>query len=482
MTDAAHPTEPPFVDAKTDLPQLEGEDEGGDNKDGLDEHDGANPTLPTKRSIRKTSKGQDYHCSLAKAECTRLLNRLTRQEKLMDILMESVENKEKLEHEASEYDKTFTDLVGAYTRYIDLNDSEEEKAAARKSLAELDSSIFDFKERIYTWMSLIKEPSTHSSRSSATSKHSRSSKSSKGSKHSLRSTHSSPRKPKSNISHNSAGSSGSQRSHLDFKADAAGWKAELEVVKRKREAELKAEVLEYEQKIRKAEAMEKVYREREEIINDDRKKENEGTRKRARKDDEVEVNEVKESGKVRKREVKDDKKEKRVKRKSEGKLDETSSELQHRNTDIKVEERGSQNFERSLVEVLQLQSAPKVDVDIFSGEILEYQYFIETFKEVVERVIHDERGRLTRLIQSTSGEAKELIKHCIHESRDTCYSHAMSLYLNSTSGILIVSQAHISKNFGVGLKSKQMTQVDSAPSIDSLSSVTFTRTNPISEN
>ena len=46
---------------------------------------------------------------------------------------------------------------------------------------------------------------------------------------------------------------------------------------------------------------------------------------------------------------------------------------------------------------------------------------------MVERIIPDERGRLTRLIQSTAGEAKELIKHCIHSNRDSCYTQAMSL-------------------------------------------------------
>ena len=61
--------------------------------------------------------------------------------------------------------------------------------------------------------------------------------------------------------------------------------------------------------------------------------------------------------------------------------------------------KGAEDFDRTVLQVLQLQSAPKVDIDVFSGEILEYQYFVETFREVVERVIPDERGRLTRLNQ-----------------------------------------------------------------------------------
>ena len=87
----------------------------------------------------------------------------------------------------------------------------------------------------------------------------------------------------------------------------------------------------------------------------------------------------------------------------------------------------SSDFFTSLMQNLQIQNAPKVDIDCFSGNILEYQYFVATFREVVERCVPDERGRLARLIQHTSGEAKELIRHCIHDNPTSCYSNAMSL-------------------------------------------------------
>ena len=44
---------------------------------------------------------------------------------------------------------------------------------------------------------------------------------------------------------------------------------------------------------------------------------------------------------------------------------------------------------------------------------MNYHYFMALFKEVVESKIDDPRGRLTRLIKYTTGDAKELIKHCI---------------------------------------------------------------------
>jgi len=48
-----------------------------------------------------------------------------------------------------------------------------------------------------------------------------------------------------------------------------------------------------------------------------------------------------------------------------------------------------------------------VTIDISNGNPLELKYFITTFEEVVETKIADGKGRLTRLIQFTSGEAKD---------------------------------------------------------------------------
>ena len=72
-------------------------------------------------------------------------------------------------------------------------------------------------------------------------------------------------------------------------------------------------------------------------------------------------------------------------------------------------------MEKSIAKLLQLQGAPMVDIDVFDGNPLEFNYFLATFKEVVEQKVDDPRGRLTRLIKYTTGEAKELIKNCIQE-------------------------------------------------------------------
>ena len=79
------------------------------------------------------------------------------------------------------------------------------------------------------------------------------------------------------------------------------------------------------------------------------------------------------------------------------------------------------------------QGAPEVEVDKFSGNPLEYQYFSTRFKEVVERRIKDPAGRLIHLIKFTDGEATDLIKHCIHLAPFIRYDTAIML-LNKRYG------------------------------------------------
>ena len=50
---------------------------------------------------------------------------------------------------------------------------------------------------------------------------------------------------------------------------------------------------------------------------------------------------------------------------------------------------------KMLCKLIQQQGAPEFDIDTFSGDHLEYHYFMEVFKEVVEKRIEDPRGRFT---------------------------------------------------------------------------------------
>ena len=71
------------------------------------------------------------------------------------------------------------------------------------------------------------------------------------------------------------------------------------------------------------------------------------------------------------------------------------------------------NHLNDLCNLLKMQSAPDIDMDVFTGDPLDYQYFMSLFEELIEKKVDDPLGRLARLIKYTRGEAKELIQHCI---------------------------------------------------------------------
>ena len=88
MDDATPPPLEGDEEAKVEKDDFPKVDEVGEPVGGQEGEDGG------KRLIKKTAKAQQYHCELAKKECERLLRRLNRQEKLIDVLMESDENKD----------------------------------------------------------------------------------------------------------------------------------------------------------------------------------------------------------------------------------------------------------------------------------------------------------------------------------------------------------------------------------------------------
>ena len=104
---------------------------------------------------------------------------------------------------------------------------------------------------------------------------------------------------------------------------------------------------------------------------------------------------------------------------------------------------GSTHVEDPIVKLLQLQSAPLPDMDDFDGNPLEFNYFMATFKEMVEQKVDDPGGRLTRLINYTKGEPKELIKSCIQEDPATGYTHAMSLLRSQYGNPHYIARAYI---------------------------------------
>ena len=66
-------------------------------------------------------------------------------------------------------------------------------------------------------------------------------------------------------------------------------------------------------------------------------------------------------------------------------------------------------------EMSRLLRIPQVNLDVFTGNPLDYQNFIAVFEESVDSQFVDDQQKLTRLLQYTGGVAKAAIKHCSNQ-------------------------------------------------------------------
>ena len=89
----------------------------------------------------------------------------------------------------------------------------------------------------------------------------------------------------------------------------------------------------------------------------------------------------------------------------------------NRSSEVSEPTENKRSLSSTVASLLKIQAAPDVTIDTFNGDCLEFKYFMTTFEDVIESNIDDARGRLTRLIQYTSGEAKDLAKRlCLSQS------------------------------------------------------------------
>ena len=66
----------------------------------------------------------------------------------------------------------------------------------------------------------------------------------------------------------------------------------------------------------------------------------------------------------------------------------------------------------SNVDVINVLSIPKVELEVYSGNPSHYSSFMAVFDESVASKVTDDQQRLTRLLQYTSGPAKAAIRNC----------------------------------------------------------------------
>lgn len=70
---------------------------------------------------------------------------------------------------------------------------------------------------------------------------------------------------------------------------------------------------------------------------------------------------------------------------------------------------------------------PQPDMQVFSGDPINYCDFVRSFKHLVERKILSSSSRLYYLVQYTSGPVKELMKSCLSMREEEGYFEAKRL-------------------------------------------------------
>ena len=88
---------------------------------------------------------------------------------------------------------------------------------------------------------------------------------------------------------------------------------------------------------------------------------------------------------------------------------------------------------------------PKVELDKFDGNPLEYLTFIAVFDEVVDNTVMDGQVKLTRLLQYTCGSAKAAIRNCALIGGEFGYNQARAIMHNRYGNAHLVSQRLISE-------------------------------------
>ena len=420
---------------------------GVENTDkGAANHDDARSKL--RKNPPMTAVGKQNLISSLKQQMSSLHKRLDRQLSLLDPLLSST-NLTAVNQEALNLDRIHSEITDLHARLCDTLNSDEDKDEYQTAVVELDvidGKYFNMKTRICS-LQLQWEEQGAKKGDLAGSVSSRSSKSSKRS----RKSNDSGSSKSSHCSHKSSSSKGSNCSNksLKLRAKIAGLRAESEAIKKTSEAELNVRLLKNEEEIAKMEAMEKVYAMS--VHSDTRRKMQSeiGLLEKADPDRDVNMEEREIESMLLDRPEADG----GVRRwlnpqKQENVLvpvDRSRSKAppsKRTKQDVLVIQQEPELYE-AVTTMVKLQAAPKPDLDIFTGNPLEYPYFKASFREVVEAAVADQPGRLTRLIKYTSGDAKELIKHLIHADPSSCYTKAVQMLDKEYGNPHLIHQSYI---------------------------------------
>ena len=404
-------------------------------------------TQMTGETEPKSGKGEIQRCKLLQAQMKRSSKLMGKQIEIIEALLSSSDI-DTVNTETSSLDRLHHEISDAnaqlqcYYAQMDPSDMDLEDPKVQELWMEgMDEAYFQQKQKICNW--LIKKDRTHkANRKRASSVVSGASGSSRASKRSKAST----------------GVSRTSQKSTEQRAKIASLKAEADMLKITKEAELKAEMLTIQREIAKAEAKAEVYDEEERrfaslteaVKNDQVKPPAEAAKAHFDTEERKRLTFLTEAAKYDR--IKLSPLEEKVSHETLREASGEASTAGKRTLDTlpKAEEEevsaplvsAGQVLQETMSKMLKVQAAPSIVLDVFSGDPLEYAYFKATFKEVVEKTVDDQKGRLTRLIQYTSGEAKNLIRHLIHVSGDG-YDQALKILDSEYGDVHTVTNSYL---------------------------------------
>ena len=317
--------------------------------------------------------------------------------------MYSSKNYVAVEEALAQFDYIFKQLLLVHQEFHSLLE-DDEKLADEEWFEEVDECVFTFRHKV---CNCLKEAETEQSAKKSYSK--------KGSK----STSSgSGRKTKS--SNSSGRSRCSKERAMEEKTRLAELMAKVEFMQQRQITENRAEQFRVQEKLAKAKARSEVYEAME-------RKGSEVDQSEIIRESTVEAiigqQEIMHKHQVKSAAVDDNKQapiEKISQRYEEDGKPKSKSTM--KNT------KNTEELSQIMCNLLRHQSAPNVEIETFTGNRLDYHYFMSVFKEAVEYKIDDPHGRLVRLLKYTESEARETIKHCIQQPVDIGYDRAKLLF------------------------------------------------------
>ena len=387
-------------------------------------------------------KDKEYQLKILFEKRKKLHRRMTRKCKLIDDLMYSSSNVTTVKEETDQFNDQFKELLSLHKEYVGL--LPQEVANEEDDWFEtVDEVVFTQKHKIYNWIKEVEDDNkSRSSRSSSKKSSGRSSKKSSSSS-------------KTKSSRSSLEKTSVRERALEEKLKMAELLAEASFTEEKHAAIFNAEKLRQTEELAKLKARSQIF---DEIENErylaDRylernnptlmegrtqasiitKIEKGGLMDRARNISEIRNTNINSNKKGCQKEA-DVKGNTKAAKYSVGELPKSKNQKEENKLKLNplatsyVPAKMSNNEEmyNLLINMIQQQAAPEVELECFDGNPLEYNHFADLFREVVEKWIPEPKGRLLRLLKYTRGEAHDLIKHCVQEPSYMGYSHAQQL-------------------------------------------------------